>query len=222
MSRISPIPVPTLGSRRVSERSRPDAAGPPGRRRSTRAEQLAGGQPTRARSRTIRMLLVRASSRSIAAATLLGGASVDQRLPTRRTSPRRSRSCRRASALSRFSPAAGRPSPSRTGQAGCAPPLVAGPGAGRSRARPSADAAARAAQPAPERPPGPARACGRPADRPRNALGSCRTRRPAPARPGGRAQSDAIHDRSGRRRSAVRRFQSRSGLQCATAFSPSP
>ena len=167
----------------------------------------------------VRMLLVRAGSRSIAAATSLGGASVDQRLPTRRTSPRRSRSCRRASALSRLRPAARAAiavenEPGRSRSAG-----RDGPGAGRSRARPSAAAAARAAQPAPERPPRPARACGRPADGPRNGLGSCRTTRSAPARPGGRAQSDAIHDRSGRRRSAVRRFLSRSGLQYATAFS---
>ena len=67
---------------------------------------LPPGQPTRARSRTIRTLLVRASSRSIAAATSLGGDSVDQRLPTRRTSPRRSKSCSRASALWLLIPAA--------------------------------------------------------------------------------------------------------------------
>jgi hypothetical protein len=67
--------------------------------------RLGAGQPTRAGSRTIRRLLVRASSRSIAAATSLGGDSVDQRLPTRRTSPPRSSSCKRASALSLLRPA---------------------------------------------------------------------------------------------------------------------
>ena len=58
-----------------------------GRHRSTGNGALAAAQPTRARSRTIRRLFVRASSRSIAAATSLGGDSVDQRLPTWRTSP---------------------------------------------------------------------------------------------------------------------------------------
>ena len=67
---------------------------------------LADDQATRARSRTIRRLLVLASSRSIAAVRSLGGASVDQRLPTRRTSPRPSRSGSRASAFSWLSPAA--------------------------------------------------------------------------------------------------------------------
>jgi hypothetical protein len=43
--------------------------------------------PTRARSRTIRMLLVRACSRSNAPSRSLEGRSVDQRLPTCRTSP---------------------------------------------------------------------------------------------------------------------------------------
>ena len=86
-------------------RSRPDVT-TAGLRRSTGDAALAAGQPTRARSRTIRTLLVRAWSRSIAAASSLGGDSVDQRLPTRRTSPLRSRSSSRASALSLFMPAA--------------------------------------------------------------------------------------------------------------------
>ena len=67
---------------------------------------LAGDQPTRARSLTMRRLLVRASSRSIAEAMSLEGGSLDQRLPTRWTSPRRSRSCSRASVLPLLSPAA--------------------------------------------------------------------------------------------------------------------
>jgi hypothetical protein len=66
----------------------------------------AADQPTRARSLTIRRLLVLASRRSIAEATSLRGDSVDQRLPTRWTSPRRSSSCSRASVLSLFRPAA--------------------------------------------------------------------------------------------------------------------
>ena len=78
---------------------------------------------------------------------------------------------------------------------------------------------ARAAQPWRERVPTRALACGPPADRPRTGLGSRRTRRRAPARPGGRPQTDATHDQSGTRRSAVRRFLSRSGLRYATAFS---
>jgi hypothetical protein len=63
-------------------------------------------QSIRARSLTIRRLLVLASSRSMAEATSSGARSVDQRLPTRRSSPRRSRSCRRASVLRLFRPAA--------------------------------------------------------------------------------------------------------------------
>jgi len=66
----------------------------------------AANQSTRARSLTIRRLLVRASSRSIAKATSSGRGSVDQRLPTRRTSPRRSSSCSRAIVLSLVRPAA--------------------------------------------------------------------------------------------------------------------
>ena len=54
----------------------------------------------------MRRLLVRASSRSIAKATSSRRGSVDQRLPTRRTSPRRSRSCSRAIVLSVLRPAA--------------------------------------------------------------------------------------------------------------------
>ena len=63
-------------------------------------------QPTRARSRTIRRLLVRASSRSIAAEISFGGGSVDQRLPTRWIWWRRSSFCSRASVLSLLRPAA--------------------------------------------------------------------------------------------------------------------
>ncbi len=66
----------------------------------------AADQATGAGSLTILRLLVDAWSRSIAAASSLGGASVDQRLPTRRTSPRPSRSRSRASAFSLLSPAA--------------------------------------------------------------------------------------------------------------------
>ena len=87
------------------ERSRPDVTAA-GLRRSTGDAALAAGQPTRARSRTIRTLLVCAWRRSMAAASSLGGDSVDQRLPTRRTSPLLSRSSSRACALSLFMPAA--------------------------------------------------------------------------------------------------------------------
>ena len=64
------------------------------------------GQLTRARSLTIRRLRVRAWSRSIASVTSLGGSSVDHRLPTRRISPRRSRSCSRNRAFWLLRPAA--------------------------------------------------------------------------------------------------------------------
>ena len=64
-------------------------------------------QPTRARSLTIRRLLVRASSRSIAETTASSrGGLIDQRVPTRWTSPRCSSSCSRASALCLLRPAA--------------------------------------------------------------------------------------------------------------------
>ena len=86
------------GALSVPDRTRPQLV--------TGDAALAAGQPTRARSRTIRTLLVRAWSRSMAAASSLGGDSVDQRLPTRRTSPLRSRSSSRASALSLLMPAA--------------------------------------------------------------------------------------------------------------------
>ncbi len=143
------------------------------------------GQPTRARSRTIRRLLVRASSRSMAAATSLRGGSVDQRLPTRWTSPRRSKSCSRASAFSLLMPAAraaiaveNEPGSlrsaarRRSGRSGPRTPSRCAAGAGGSAV----------AGRVPTRPP----ACGPPADRPRTGLGSRRTRRQAPARPGGR------------------------------------
>ena len=103
------------------------------------------------------MLFVRASRQSIAAATSLGGASVDQRLPTRRISPRRSRSCRRASALSRLRPAARAAIAVENEPGRLRAPLAGGPGAGRSRACPGASAAGRAARSARGRLPGPAR-----------------------------------------------------------------
>ena len=95
------------GKTRGPSGARPSARTSPhtGRRPSTARAQPSAGQRTRARSRTMRRFLVRASSRSIAAAISLGGDSVDQRLPTRRTSPRRSRSSRRASTFSRLRPA---------------------------------------------------------------------------------------------------------------------
>jgi hypothetical protein len=65
-----------------------------------------------------------------------------------------------------------------------------------------------------------ARACVRPADRPQSGHDSPRTTRPAHARPGARAQTDATHDQSGRRRSAVRHSRSRSCLHYATASRP--
>jgi hypothetical protein len=54
----------------------------------------------------IRRLLVRACSRSSAALRSVGGGSVVQRLPSRQTSPRRSRSSSRESALALLRPAA--------------------------------------------------------------------------------------------------------------------
>ncbi len=86
----------------VTERTRPYGR----RRRSMFCWSPAADQATGAGSLTILRLLVDAWSRSIAAARSLGGASVDQRLPTRRTSPRPSRSRSRASAFSLLSPAA--------------------------------------------------------------------------------------------------------------------
>ena len=88
-------------------------------------------------------------------------------------------------------------------QAGCAVPLEGAPGAGRSRARPSAAAAARAAQPAgnglqgQRLPPTGGSSSKRARQLPHKMIAS---------RPAGRAQSDATYDRSGRRRSAVRLF----------------
>ena len=113
----------------------------------------------------------------------------------------------------------GRPSPWRTSQVAWAAPLVGDPGAGQARAPTGAAPAARAVQPWRERVPTGARAGVRPADRPRSGLGSCRTRRPVPARSGRRTQTAAIHDPSGRHRSAARRFLSRSGLRYAMALS---
>ena len=181
---------------------------------------LPAGQPTRARSRTIRTLLVRASRRSMAAARSLGGDSVDQRLPTRRTSPRRSRSFSRSSALWLLIPAARAaiavenepgsiPSAARS-RSGC----WSGPRSpGRRFGGTSGSAMAGKGSTG-------AKAGVPPADRHQSGHGSCRTTRPAPARPGARAQTDAIHDQSGRRRSAVRHSRSRSGLHYATALSP--
>ncbi len=63
-------------------------------------------QPTGALSRTIRRLLVRAWSRSNAPSRSVCAGSVDQRLPTCRTSPAAWSCCSLASALSWFSPAA--------------------------------------------------------------------------------------------------------------------
>jgi hypothetical protein len=91
--------------------------------------------------------------------------------------------------------------------------LVGDPGANRSRPARGAAAPARAAQPWTERVRTGVLACVLAADRPRTGLGSRRTRQRAPGRPGVRPQIDAIHGRSGRRRSAVRHFLSRSGLR---------
>jgi hypothetical protein len=63
-------------------------------------------QPTGVLSRTIRRLLVRAWSRSNAPSRSVGAGSVDQRLPTCRTSPAAWSCCNLTSALSWFSPAA--------------------------------------------------------------------------------------------------------------------
>ena len=99
-------PTVTGLHRRRARRRRPEPPRPGLRVAEPRLASSSTGQPTRARSRTIRRLLVRASSRSMAAATSLRGGSVDQRLPTRWTSPRRSKSCSRASAFSLLMPAA--------------------------------------------------------------------------------------------------------------------
>jgi hypothetical protein len=63
-------------------------------------------QPTSDRSRTIRMLLVLACSRSSASSISLGGASVDHRLPTSRISPDAASWRSRRTVLAWFSPAA--------------------------------------------------------------------------------------------------------------------
>ena len=101
-----------------------------------------------------------------------------------------------------------------------APRPAVSTGAVRTRARSPAAAAARVAQQRLERVLTRARACVRPADRPRRGLGSCRTRRPAHAPLGGRAQTDAIRDRSGRRFSAVQRALSQlsSSLRICVSF----
>ena len=110
----------------------------------------------------------------------------------------------------------GRPSPWRTIQAAWAARLVGDPGARRA----GAARAARAVQSGRERAPTGAQAGVRGADRPRSALGSCRTRRRAPARPGRRPQTGASHDQSGRHGTAAPRFPSRSDLRYAPALSP--
>ena len=69
-------------------------------------------------------------------------------------------------------------------------------GAVRTRARSPAAAAARVAQQRLERVLTRARACVRPADRPRRGLGSCRTRRPA-LRSAGRTSSNRRHPATG-------------------------
>ncbi len=109
----------------------------------------------------------------------------------------------------------GRPSPWRTSRAAWAVRLVGDPCAGRA----GAARAARAVQPGRERVLTRVQAGVRSAGRRRSGLGSCRTRRPGPVRLGGRPQTDAIHDPSGRRCSAARRFLSLSGLRYATALS---
>ena len=72
----------------------------------SRAEASDTDQPTGARSRMIRRLLVRACSRSSARSISLGAGSVDQRLPTCRTSPDAASSRRRRSVFASFRAAA--------------------------------------------------------------------------------------------------------------------
>ena len=156
----------------------------------------------------------------MAAASSLGGASVDQRLPTRRTSPLRSRSSSRASALSLFMPAAraaiavenepgsvGSTARRRSvrwsgwrcsgGAGGTGGSAVAGTGSDRCAGwRPRSGSSPKWARQLPHH------------------------ERPGPARPGGRPQTDASHAPSGRRRTAARRFLSRSDLRYAAALSP--
>ena len=70
------------------------------------ARQAGVDQPTGVLSRTIRRLLVRAWSRSNAPSRSVSAGSVDQRLPTCRTSPAAWSCCSLTNALSWFSPAA--------------------------------------------------------------------------------------------------------------------
>ena len=170
---------------------------------------------TRARSLTIRRLLVRASRRSIAAAISLGGDSVDQRLPTRWSSPRRSMSCNRASVMSLFRPAAraaivvenepgSLPSAARRRSGRRSVRRSPASGFGRENSFEAAGVGTSS---------GSGLRAMRPADRPQSALGSCRTTRPAHARPGEQSQTDAIRGRSDTRRSGLRHAQSRSDPQ---------
>ena len=185
--------------------------------RSTGDHVLAADQPTGARSLTIRRLLVRASSRSIATAISPGGDSVDHRLPTRRSSPRRSSFCTRASVLSWLRPDA-RAAIAVENEPDIAP-SAARRRSGRWSVRPECGFDdERGSTGTVERVPARTRACVRPVDPPRSAPGSHRTRQLARARPGGRSRTAAIHDQSRRRRSGVRRALLRSGPRYASTF----
>ena len=93
-------------------------------------------------------------------------------------------------------------------------------GAVRTRARSPAAAAARVAQQRLERVLTRARACVRPADRPRRGLGSCRTRRPA-QRSAGRTSSNRRHPRpewQTLQRRPARSIALRSALRICVSF----
>ena len=96
------------GARSAVVRASPAPAGGAGTRVGSRA---VADQPTSDRSRTIRMLLVRAWRRSSASSISLGARSVDQRLPISRISPDAASWRSRRSVLARFSPAAVRDPP---------------------------------------------------------------------------------------------------------------
>ena len=83
----------------------------------------------------------------VEAATSLGGDSVDQRLPTRRTSPQRSRACSLASALSVLIPAARAAIAVENEPGSLRSASLGDPNADRARGPPGTGSAARAAQP---------------------------------------------------------------------------
>jgi hypothetical protein len=158
----------------------------------------------------------------MAGATSLRGASVDQRLPTRRTSPRRSKSCSRASASSRLRPAA-RAAIAVESEPGSLPSAArrrSGPG--RSRAPHRAAAPARAAQPRRERVPngGAGFASHRRIVPEAGSAAATHKQRAPPGRPDDLKPTPTTTGAA--HAAAVRRSLPRSGLRYATALYPSP